>query len=351
MKTEKLIYVSCWYVDSPDGVGQKIRGQIQALSEHFNVSFFGPKFNKTIFWRILSLLKTQFALILKIKKDDVVYYRYGPQLFFFNLFLFFFKPKRLFIEINSSTNELRLNGFYISYLLALISDKVVLPRATKLITFSNELASSLSQKYGDQEIVVINNAYYFEPSNKPPNADLVVLLEEVKSRNSTLAIMVSSLKPWHGLDIIFELVKQLPDVELCVVGDGELRDDLQKLANSLQIHSRVHFVGYRESGDLEFLYKSSAFSFASFAPLRASLTELSPLKVAEYLHFGLPVVINFKNSLLADQQFVHVWGDGSVENLRDFIASISMFDEGAIKKFAQKHYSWSSNLSTALGLE
>ena len=58
---------------------------------------------------------------------------------------------------------------------------------------------------------------------------------------------IGSLTPEKGVDVLLEampaIVKEIPTLQLCIVGDGILKEELQRQAERLGIASNVHFAG------------------------------------------------------------------------------------------------------------
>jgi glycosyltransferase involved in cell wall biosynthesis len=56
-------------------------------------------------------------------------------------------------------------------------------------------------------------------------------------------ITVCRLVPWKGVDGLIRLLPELPETRLVIAGDGHSRDQLQALAHSNGVESRVLFLG------------------------------------------------------------------------------------------------------------
>lgn len=64
-------------------------------------------------------------------------------------------------------------------------------------------------------------------------------------RDAKLLLCLSRLHPKKGLDIMLQALARLPDCHLWLAGDGPLLEELQALAQGLNIADRVRFLGWR----------------------------------------------------------------------------------------------------------
>ena len=98
----------------------------------------------------------------------------------------------------------------------------------------------------------------------------------------TVARLVPVKGCTHLLEAAADFLEASPDLRLVLVGDGELREKLQKRAYSLGIQERVIFTGFRK--DMEKIYSDLDLL------VLPSLTEGLPTVIIEALCAGLPVV-------------------------------------------------------------
>lgn len=90
--------------------------------------------------------------------------------------------------------------------------------------------------------------------------------------------------PWHGVDKIRVLAEKLPAVDFDVIGPTD-RD----LGGAPPRNLRMH--GFLERERYEPIVRSSDFGIGTLALHRVNLNENAPLKLREYLAFGLPVLM------------------------------------------------------------
>ncbi len=104
---------------------------------------------------------------------------------------------------------------------------------------------------------------------------------------------VGGLRPWHGVEVLPELLSRLvgrfPDLRLVIVGDGQLRGELERdLEERGLAHSAV-FTGSLPHEEVAALIHRFDVALAPY-PRPAHDFYFSPLKLFEYMACGAPVV-------------------------------------------------------------
>ena len=87
---------------------------------------------------------------------------------------------------------------------------------------------------------------------------LSVLANSIKKtyNGKKILLFVGRLVDVKNIPLLLKAYKKLPDeYELVIIGDGDKREELQKLCKSLGIH--VHFLGKKEGDDLYAWYKAA----------------------------------------------------------------------------------------------
>jgi len=103
-------------------------------------------------------------------------------------------------------------------------------------------------------------------------------------KKDKIIFSVGRLVPWKGFDVLIELMSNLLDWQLIIVGDGPDKEKLGKLINRLNLEKRVKLVGSMPRERLlEYLTKAQVFvlntSFESFS-----------FQVVEAMNLGIPVI-------------------------------------------------------------
>jgi len=125
----------------------------------------------------------------------------------------------------------------------------LLRRAARIIVTSPPyLESSQTLSAFSEKCVVI-------PLGIPPPAAAEAFHETSATAevlNASLKVLcVGRLSYYKGFSVLLEAISHLTDVELQLVGDGELNDELQALAAALAVDSRVTFRGSLSDDELE----------------------------------------------------------------------------------------------------
>ena len=120
---------------------------------------------------------------------------------------------------------------------------------------------------------------------------------EVRSRwgvpEGPLLGFVGGLRPWHGVEVLPELLARLaprhPGVGLAIVGDGPLRPELERALTERGLRERAVFTGALGHDDIPGLIRLFDIALAPYPPLDHDFY-FSPLKLFEYMACGVPVV-------------------------------------------------------------
>lgn len=97
---------------------------------------------------------------------------------------------------------------------------------------------------------------------------------------------VGFFRRWHRLDLLLRAAAMVttPHLQVAVIGDGEDRALLRRLARELGIAERIHFLGSRAAASLP-----DILAALDVAVLPSSTAYASPLKLVEYMAAGLAI--------------------------------------------------------------
>ncbi|AMV12448.1 hypothetical protein GT3570_16180 [Geobacillus thermoleovorans] len=151
--------------------------------------------------------------------------------------------------------------------------------ARGFVTVTYELEEQI-KKY-NKPIITIGNGI---------SDDVPLVNRKVKDNEINAVFIGSPNCLWHGVDKIYYLASKLPNVKFHLIGI----DDDPGLNN-------VYTYGYLNVDKYIEIIKFSDVAIGTLALHRNNMNEASPLKVREYLHFGLPVVIGYEDTDFIDR--------------------------------------------------
>ena len=161
---------------------------------------------------------------------------------------------------------------------------ILLRRVSGLVSVSEELARDASYSDFDKPMCVISNGIdlsAFSPLDAPNNAIPRIVFIGTPGFS------------WHGVDKLVELARTFPDLQVDIVGYGEL-PEYEPLPSNLTLH------GYLGADDYRRVMANCDLAISTLALHRKGMEEACPLKTRECLAYGLPMVLPYMDTDLKD---------------------------------------------------
>ncbi|PKV50984.1 glycosyltransferase involved in cell wall biosynthesis [Aquimarina sp. MAR_2010_214] len=193
-----------------------------------------------------------FALRLNkyLKRYDIVHVHLFPSLYWVALAnLISLKKHKIVLTEHSSSNKRRNHSFFRTV------DRIIYKQFNKIITISNSVNDNLQNHLGSKFTMVhkIYNGIDLEAIRTAKEYDKSELGLD---KDTKLVIQVSSFRYPKDQETVIKAISKLPEnVNLLLVGDGELRKKCEELSEKLRIQQRVYFLGIRS--DVPRLLKTS----------------------------------------------------------------------------------------------
>jgi glycosyltransferase involved in cell wall biosynthesis len=150
----------------------------------------------------------------------------------------------------------------------------VLSRARGIVAVADEIASHPSvSRFGRPTIVVPNAVDLDSYPSLPPTGNVT----------PRLTFLGAPGLDFHGVDKIERLARHFPSWRFDVIGPGP--DELREQNPNLQAH------GLLDAADYLPILAQTDVAIGPLAMYRKEMSEASPLKVAEYLAYGIPAII------------------------------------------------------------
>ncbi|HEY1047259.1 MAG TPA: glycosyltransferase family 4 protein [Bacteroidia bacterium] len=169
-------------------------------------------------------------------------------------------------------------------------EKFKLEKAHKIIAVSSALADFLKQTYQCDPGKLFVQPNCINPSKVHTDSNEIESLKHTFSLNNRYIFgFVGSIFPYHGVDMLIQAFSKvhdkINDSTLMIVGDGNIIDDLKKMAIDLGIESKVVFTGK--------IPHSKVFNYMSVMDvciMAKSNWYGSPVKVFEYGLMKKPII-------------------------------------------------------------
>ena len=194
----------------------------------------------------------------------------------------------LVLEVNSVYSSMNLRRFeevaFPQWLGRV--ERWIFHNVTKAIAVSRPLAAEVRAVAPSADVVVMPNGV--NPRRFQPSDGADDMRRTLHLNGSVVIGFVGTLWKWHGLDVLLHALRDLNrrNVHLLVVGDGQTRVDMERLAEQLGIRAQVTFTG-QVPHDAVPRYVAAMDVTVLPAEHRA---HASPMKIVEYMAMAKPVV-------------------------------------------------------------
>ena len=176
--------------------------------------------------------------------------------------------------------------------LALEAERWLLSRADAVLAVSTALREHVIEMGADPgHVHVVPNAVDAGCFN--PGAPVTDREQALEPGDGPILGFVGGLRPWHGVQYLPQLLTRLipdyPDLKLVIVGDGQMRAELESDLQALGVAQHAIFTGARSHTEIPDLIRSFDIALAPY-PDTDHEFYFSPLKLFEYMGCGVPVI-------------------------------------------------------------
>lgn len=190
---------------------------------------------------------------------------------------------KIFISVHSHLSKNEKNRFY--YINRIII-KLLYNKADNIVAISNGVAKDLIKEYGlDNELI----SYIYNPVDIGSIKELS--LESIHNYNLsednfftivTVGRLTNAKGQWHLIRAMNYIKKEVKNVKLLILGQGELEGYLRSLVTKLELQDNVIFLGYHKN-PFKFISKSDLF-------VLTSLYEGFGNVIIEAMACGIPII-------------------------------------------------------------
>lgn len=253
----------------------------------------------------------KFALTaLKIIKPNLTYSRYlFPS---FNTNQIKKHSKTLIVEINADDVSEYNQKNVITGMFNRIFRSRFLVTVDGFIFVTNEIRKSNNFKFNNKSSIVIANGVDTKDFD---------FIETTNNDVPNLVFVGSPNQSWHGIDKIEQLAKILPDSIIHIIGPSKLECESQWSMSP----KNVIFHGYLTNHKTNIIVKNSDIGIGTLSLYRKGMNEACPLKVRQYLAFGIPVIAAYQDTDLSDKEEFFLKLPNNNNELNDYKEDIINF--------------------------
>lgn len=312
-KVGKIIVCSC------GGVNE---AKLQEMGiTHYTIADIESKSPKTILTVLAAVSR-----IIRQENITVVHTHHRMAAFYTRLLRYFHKITAVNTSHNTFTDKRALTRFALS--------------GSNLIACGEMVKKNLMEAYDipEQRVTVIHNAV--EAFQGELCADEA--LTELRQAGYALVGNVGRLSEQKGMSYFLQSLpavkESYPMVKFVVVGDGEDREQLEKLTDELGIREDVLFLGYRSDirnvmSQMDFLVLSSLWEGLPLTPIEAF--SMGKTVVGTAVDGTVEVIENEKNGLLIPPRDPKAIAEGVVRLLKD-PALREQFETAALETYTKE---------------
>lgn len=184
-------------------------------------------------------------------------------------------------------------------------------RTKGVLSLTYEIANSIKKYNPNVNLEVVPNGISLKREDIVLSANTISYSDPIK-----MVFIGSPGANWHGLDHILEFARiNGGKVNVDIIGfDGE---GLPSLNN-------VRYHGILPRNKYEKIIEQADIGLGTFALYRKQMDEACPLKVREYLKFGLPVVLGYSDTAFINKEIPFVYqvpntADGLISHANEVI--------------------------------
>ncbi|MGD0644265.1 MAG: glycosyltransferase family 4 protein [Candidatus Bathyarchaeia archaeon] len=311
-------------------------------------------------WGNLAISPTILQALKGIKVDVV--HAHTPARFFAESTAFFFKFVRKGTPVVLSYHQHNENLGLISNVVMNFHNKTVMTylfnHVDKIIVPScayKRIVESYYRINGDK-ITVIPCGIDTETFN-PLRFNVETQRERFGILNENVVLFVGRLVSYKGLEYLLNamplVIREFKDTVLVIVGEGNIRNELENLTKKLRLQEHVRFLGSLPSDQIpEIMSMASVFVLPSlvesFGVVLAEALSMEKPVIASNVG-GIPEVVEKgKTGLLVSRQDVKGLSEAIISVLSDQNWAMAMAIEG--RKTVVRKFSWQSVTAKTIGI-
>lgn len=266
--------------------------RIHYIKDNFRMVLSRWRYNPLFAYRIMYAVLKRFRVLKNINPDIIHVFKPISNSFLPSKILQRLKGKALVLDIDDAEYEmLRINFPRVN-----IYDLLLRKYLEKFAPFFCDCLIVASKYFYNKYKYIAKNIEYIPNGvflNEFAEANDKIVKKEYDLKKETALLYLGKFDKCFGADLVIEIfaeVKKLfPDSKLILIGEGQERTNLERMAQKMGIYNSVIFTGYIRQEDVpKFLLTADILLF----PQRNNHLNRCrcPLKIREYMAAGKPIV-------------------------------------------------------------
>lgn len=159
----------------------------------------------------------------------------------------------------------------------------IFPKLKRCITVCDSIAEIYHKTYGVRVSVIRNLPYRLEVV--PPKAQLQL-------PSSNVILYQGALNMGRGLETMIQAMQYIDNACLLIIGDGDIRAELQKISNESGLSRRIIFTGKIPFHELPAYTQLATIGISLEEDLGGNYHYALPNKLFDYIQAGKPVLVS-----------------------------------------------------------
>lgn len=160
----------------------------------------------------------------------------------------------------------------------LIIEKLILPHIQYSYTVSSAIAKYYNIRYGIKMHVIRNLPYYRE--------------KNINVNRKNIILYQGSINKGRGLENMILTMKYLDNIELHIIGDGDIIDNLKKLVNKENLTNKVFFIDRMPFDKLVEYTEKAKLGISIEEKIGYNYYFALPNKLFNYIQARVPVIVS-----------------------------------------------------------
>ena len=205
-----------------------------------------------------------------------------------------------------------------------------------------------AEKMGGKNVIVIEQGVDSNVMQKLPKDNILMKKLRINS-NDQIVMYLGSILSHSGLEVILDsipnILKEIPNFKLLIVGDGPNLSSLKQQAKKLGISEKIIFTGFVPYKEVPKFCSLANLCINSFR-INDMTVKLSPVKIFDFMSCGKPVLATPLKGMLHDfpkDSETIIYED--LNNFEEKIISLLQKDcleeiGDRSRKFVKEHFTW-----------